>query len=237
MALMRGGVGRRGRVALAAAASLALLLVLAQALLPGLAATRVRERVARYGDVRSVHVAAFPAVELLWGHADTVDVAAGRLAATPRQIGRLLWEARDLGTLTVAAQTGVLRAPQLPAGLAMSDVRLYKRGSSVGASATLTQAQLDAALPSGFRVQPVSSGGGAVAVRASGGLFGLRASATVTVRAAEGALIAEPHGLPLGGIARVTLFSDPHLKLQSVGMRAISQHPLTYGVSLRGSLR
>jgi hypothetical protein len=237
MALMRGGVGRRGRVALAAAASLVLLLVLAQALLPGLAATRVRERVASYGEVRSVHVSAFPAVKLLWGRADTVDVTAGKLAATPRQIGQLLWEARDLGTLTVAARTGVLRAPQLPAGLAMSDVRLYKRGSSVGASATLTQAQLDAALPSGFRVEPVSSGGGAVAVRASGGLFGLRASATVTVRAVEGSLIAEPRGLPLGGIARVTLFSDPHLKVRGVALRVVGRSPLVYGVAVWGSLR
>jgi hypothetical protein len=223
-------------VALPAAAALVALVVLSQALLPGLAATRVRERVGRYGEVRGVHVSALPAVELLWGHADSVDVTAGRLAATPRQIGTLLWEARDLGTLTVAAQTGVLRAPQLPSGLVLSDVHLSKRGSSVGASATLTQAQLHAALPSGFRVEPVASGGGAVAVRASGGVFGLQASATVTVRAFEGALVAEPRGLPLGGIARVTLFSDPHLKVRDVALRVVGRSPLVYGVAVWGAL-
>src|SRR5262252_7903917 len=131
MAVVRRGGARRGRVAALAAMSLAVLLALAQALLPGLAARRVRERVASYGEVRSVHVSAFPAVELLWGHADSVDVTAGTLAATPRQIGALLWEARDLGRLRLVAQAGVLRASQLPSGLVLGDVRLEKRGSAL----------------------------------------------------------------------------------------------------------
>jgi hypothetical protein len=228
---------RRARVAAAAALGLALLAVLAQLLLPGLAATRVRERVARYGEVRSVRVSAFPAVELLWGKADSVSVSAGTLAATPRQLGKLLWEARDLGTLTVTARTGVLRAPQLPAGLTMSDVRVQERGRAVGATATLSQAQIDASLPSGFFVQPWSSASGEVTVRASGGLFGLQASATATVRAVEGALVAEPRGLPLGGIARVTLLSDPHLKVGGVALRVVGRSPLVYGVAVWGSLR
>jgi hypothetical protein len=236
MAVVRAR-GRRGRVALLVATPLVLLGVLSQALLPGIAATRVRERVARYGAVRSVHVSAFPAVKLLWGHADTVTVSAATLAATPRQIGALLWEARDLGTLSLSAQGAVLRAPQLPSGLALGSVRLHKHGSVLSASATLSQAQLDAALPPGFRVEPVGSGGGAVEARASGGLFGLQASLTVTVRALEGDLVAEPRGLPFGGIARVTLFSDPHLMIGGIALRMLGRSPLLYGVAVWGSLR
>ena len=217
-------------------ALLVVLVLLAQLLLPGVAATRVRTRVERYGPVRSTHVSAFPAVKLLWGDADSVSVSAGTLTVTPAQIATLLWEARTVGTLTVLAQGAVLRVSQLPAGLQLSDVRMQKRGSSVLASATMTQAQLQRAMPSGFSVQPTAGGEGQIEARASGGLFGLQASIDVLVRASEGALIAEPRGLPFGGIATVTLFSDAHLKVQSVGLRVVRQQPLTYGVSLRAIL-
>jgi hypothetical protein len=230
-------MSRASRIALAVLALVLALALLAQALLPGVAATRVRARVKRYGPVHSVHVSAFPAVELLWGQAGSVSVSAGTLTATPTQIASLLWEARSIGTLTVLAQGGVLRTAQLPGGLEVSDVRMQKRGSSVFATARMTQAQLQRAMPSGFSVQPTASGQGEIEARASGGLFGLQASLTVLVRASEGNLIAEPRGLPFGGIATVTLFSAPHLKVESVGMRVVSQHPLTYGVSLRASLR
>jgi hypothetical protein len=192
--------------------------------------------VERYGTVHSVHVSAFPSIELLWGKAGSVSVSAGTLTLTPSQIASLLWEAHTVDSLTVVAQGAVLRVPQLPRGLAVSDVRMEKRGPSVAASATLTQAQLEAALPSGFRVQPTASGEGEVEVRASGGLFGLQASLNVLVRASEGALIAEPRGLPFGGIASVTLFSDPHLKVESAGLRLLRPHPLAYALTLRARL-
>jgi len=227
---------RRRRVVLVAAAAAAivlLLLVLAQALLPGVAATRVRERVERYGAVRRVHVSAFPAVKLLWGHADTVSVDAAALTLTPAQVASLLWEARTVGTLTVSAQRATVRVAQLPGGLEVGDVRMSKRGSAVLVNATLTQTQLQHALPSGFEIQPTAAGGGEIEARAAGGLFGVRASLNVLVRPSEGALIAEPRGLPFGGIASVTLFSDPHLKVESVGLSVLRTAPRTYALSLR----
>lgn len=236
MVVARSAGVRRARVLLLVATPLVLLVVLAQVLLPRVAADRVRARVERYGQVRSVHVSALPAVELLWGKAGSVSVAAGKLTVTPAQIATLLWEARTVDTLTVAAQAAVLRVAQLPAGLEVSDVRMRKQGSTVLASATLTQAQLQAALPSGFHVQPTASGAGEIEAQASGGLFGLQASLTVLVRALDGNLVAEPRGLPLGGIASVTLFSAPHLKVQSVGMHLLGSHPLTYGLALRASI-
>jgi hypothetical protein len=213
-----------------------LLLVLAQVLLPGVAANRVRERVERYGRVHSASVSAFPAVKLLWGDADSVSVSAAGLSATPQQIGALLWEARSLGGLDLAAQSAVLKAPQLPQGLRLSDVRLRKRGSALSATATLTQQQLDAALPSGFSVEPLAASGGAVEARASGALFGVQASLTVAIRALEGAMVAEPRGLPFAGLARVTLFSDPHLKIGGLSLRVLAGEPRTYGIYLWATL-
>lgn len=41
----------------------------AQLVLPGIAAQRIRSQLDRYGHVRSVSVSAFPAIELLWHRA------------------------------------------------------------------------------------------------------------------------------------------------------------------------
>jgi hypothetical protein len=226
-------MSRASRIALAVVALVLLLVLLAQVLLPGVAATRARERVERYGPVHSVQVSAFPAVELLWGHADSVRVNAGTLTATPAQIVSLLGEAHAIGTLTVLAQGAVLHTAQLPGGLELSDVRMQKRGSSVVASATMTQAQLQRALPSGFQVTPTTSGEGGIQARASGALFGVQASLGVLIHAVEGSLVAEPRGLPFGGIASVTLFSDAHLKVESVALRVLRSDPSTYLLTLQ----
>lgn len=216
---------------------LALVAVLSQVLLPGLAASRVRARVQRYGSVRTVHVSAFPAVELLWGSADSVSVDAGTITITPAQAVSLLSEAHTIGTLTVTAGAAMLRVSMLAQGLTVGGVRLEKHGDTLLATAHVTQAQLDAALPSGVRVEPTRSAAGTVEARASGGLFGVPTTLTALVRPnTQGALIAEPLGLPFGGLARVTLFSDSHLKVRTVSARLVSHEPVAYALSLRASL-
>lgn len=228
---------RTGAIALVVLIVVVGLVVLAQVALPPVAAKRVEDRVGRYGTVESAHVSAFPAVELLWGKADTVTVSAGTLTVTPAQVGSLLWEARDTHDMTVTARTVNLRVPVLlPTGLTVRGMRMEKHGSSIHATATLTQAQLDGGLPSGFHVQPVAAGEGEVQVRASGGLFGVQATIEAVVRASEGKLVAEPKGFPLAGIATVTLFSDPHLKVESIGVRVLSRAPLAYGLTLEAIL-
>jgi hypothetical protein len=232
-------VGRRrvSRVALGVGAPLALAVVLAQAFLPPIAARRVSDRVARYGTVKSASVSAWPALELLWGKADSTSVRAGTLTVTPAQIASLLWEARSVSDMTISADAVVLHVAGLPSGLRVSGVRMEKHGSQILANATMTQRQLDEALPSGFHVEPTASGGGEVQARASGGLFGVQTSITVLVRPYEGRLVAEPRGFPLAGLATVTLFADSHLKVESVGVVVESRQPLTYRLSLRASLR
>jgi hypothetical protein len=228
---------RASRIALGVSAPLVLMLLLSQALLPSLAAKRVSDRVSRYGTVKSASVSAFPALELLWGKADSVSVHAGTLSITPAQIASLLWEGRVVSHTMVTVDTTSLHMAILPNALTMSDIHMEKHGSSVQASATLTQQQLSEALPSGIRFEPVASGGGQVQARASGGLFGVQASIDVILRPFEGRLVAEPQGLPLAGLATFTLFSDSHLKVTSVGVQVLRRHPFAYGLSLRATLR
>ena len=64
---------RAARAALGVAGGVVVVLGLAQLLLPGLAAQRVRSEIGRYGVVHSVSVSAFPAIELLWGDAAVGD--------------------------------------------------------------------------------------------------------------------------------------------------------------------
>ncbi len=232
------GVKRRraNLIVLSIGAPLALLVVLAQVFLPSLAAKRVSDRVARYGTVRSASVSAFPAIKLLWGSVDSVRVAAATLTLTPAQMASLLLEARDVRDMTVTAEEATLRVPGLPNGLTVSGLRTEKHGSAISSTLTLTQQQLDQALPRGFHVEPVASGGGQVEVKASGGLFGAQASLTALVKPLEGRLVAQPQGFPLAGLATVTLFSDPHLKVESVGVRVTRRQPLAYGLSLVATL-
>jgi hypothetical protein len=197
------------------AAAVALLLVLAQLFLPGIAASRISSRVGKYGTVESVSVSAWPAIKLLWGRADSVTVKAGRLTISPKQTAKLLWDAR--GAATVRATAPVVQEGRLR----LLDVSLRKRGSLLTTEAQMTQADVRAALPPGLSVRLLASGGGNVKVKASGGLFGLSASVDAVAGPSEGKLIARPLGFLLGGV-RLTLFADPHVRVEGVGANPLS---------------
>jgi hypothetical protein len=177
-------------------------------------------------------VSAWPAIELLWGHADSVTVRAGRLSVSPKQTAKLLWDARGAAALRATApvvQEGRLR---------LRDVSLRKRGSLVTAEAQVTQADVRAALPPGLSVRLLSSGGGSVKVKASGGLFGLNASVDAMAGPSEGKLIARPLGFLLGGV-RLMLFADPHVQVEGVGADALSAAagPPSYQLTMSARLR
>jgi hypothetical protein len=48
-----------------------LVVIVGQLVLPGIAAQRLRDQLARNGQVLSANVHAFPAIELLWHHAES----------------------------------------------------------------------------------------------------------------------------------------------------------------------
>jgi hypothetical protein len=183
---------------------------LAQIFLPKLAASRISSRIGKYGEVRSVHVSAWPAIELLWGDADSVTVHARSLSVSPAQTGRLLHEASGLDKLDLTAEA--TREGPLP----LQNVSLRKRGRKLHAQGTVDEADIDAALPPGFSLALLHSSGGQVEVRASGGLFGVGATVDAVAQASEGKLIVRPRGFLLEAL-RLTLFSDPRVYVEGVG--------------------
>ena len=230
---------RKGvRVGLWIGGALLLVLVLAQVLLPLVAEKIAKDRLSAYGTVESVSVSAWPAVELLWGKADRASVRMGSLRVSASELPKVveqIWEARGVQNVTMsAAQVEVGATGLLARGVSASDLRVEKRGAQLSETATLTQRQLEEALPSGFRVQLLESAAGQVRVQVSGGFFGLQAAIEASIKPVEGRLVVEPQGLPF---ATLTLLSASHLRVESVAMTVIRSRPLTYRLSVRASLR
>ena len=113
MAVVGRTKGRGLRVALWVAAICVVLLVASQLLLPRLAVHTVRQRVGRYGPVLSAHVSAFPALELLWGHAQSASVSTGPLRMTQAQATGLLQDARGIDSLDLSATSLVMEPLRL----------------------------------------------------------------------------------------------------------------------------
>ena len=207
-----------------------LLLVLAQIILPRIAASRISSRVGRYGSVKSVSVSAWPAIELLWGHVDSVTVHAGALSLSTSEAAKLLWEGRGAASMDLTADAVKLGS------LRVTDAVLRKRGSGLTAHALASEQAIKAALPEGFTLSLLSSEGGKVEVRAGGSLFGIGASVDAVAEADDGKLIAHPLGFLVEGF-RVTLFSDPHVHIEGVGASKVPGSTPTYLLSVSARLR
>jgi hypothetical protein len=207
---MRGRPANPRRILGGTAAAVVLLLVLAQLLLPGLAARRIRTRVGRYGTVKSVSVSAWPAVKVLWGDADAVTVRAADLHLTTIQTASALHETGGAGRVTLTAEHVQVGVAQVTAAT------LETHGSAVMAEATMTRQEVKAALPEGIEVQLLESAGGKVRARVSGALFGVAATVEAVAEASDGELIVHPVGFLIEGF-RLVLFAEPHVYIEGVG--------------------
>ncbi len=230
LAEMRRGSGRTTRVALSLVGVVVLVLVLAQVFLPGIVASRIRSRVGRYGKVESVSVKAWPAVELLWGDADSVTVRAGSLRGSQEQAAALLWEGRGLGNLKLTARSAQVGQ------LAFSDMSLSKRGSALKVQARMTDADVREALPKGFDAHLVKSEGGEVELSVSGALFGIGATVNAVATASEGRLTVRPRGFLIEAL-QLTLFDEPHVYVESVSASAEPGEASVYRVGMVARLR
>ena len=214
-------------IALATAGAILLLLVIAQLILPGIAAQRLRDRLSRNGNVIDVQVSAFPAIELLWHQADRVVVRMGRYRSSTGHLSSLLDQAGNAGTIDASAS-------ELHSGLlTLRNATLRKRGDELSGSASVTEADLRAAIPILDGVQPVSSSGGRLTLRGTATVLGATISVDATVSAVNGALLVQPD-VPFGGLATLTVFSDPHLAVQTL---SASPTPDGFSVSARARLR
>jgi len=225
------GVLRRGLIATAVAVGAVIVAAaVAQLLLPGVVAGRVRSRLARQGDVQSVSVYAFPAVKLLWGQADSIRVRMSALRSSRSDTGDLL--ARSAATHDLDASIASLSEGVLT----LRDVMLSKRGSSLTGQATVADTDLRAALPPGLGVAPVASGGGQLLLRAQGSLFGFGLAVDALLQTRDGAVVVAPVGVPFAALATLTVFSDPRLSVLGVGARpAAGGYTLTAQGRLTGA--
>jgi hypothetical protein len=82
-------------------------------------------------------------------------------------------------------------------------------------------------------VVPVASGGGQLTVRGTATLFGVTATVDATARAQNGQIVVTPD-VPFGGLATITVFSDPSVEVQAVGA---SPAPDGFSVSAQGRIR
>jgi hypothetical protein len=187
-----------------------LVLVVGQLVLPGIAEQRLRDRLSHNGTVLSVKVSAFPAITLLWHHADKVVIRMASYESASGKLGSQLDEAGGVGTLD--ASTQVFRSGLLT----LRNASLHKHGDQLTGTATVTEQDLRGAVPFLDNVQPVASGSGALTLRGSATLFGVNATADATVAAQDGKLVVAPN-VPFGGLATLTLFDDPHLAIEDVG--------------------
>jgi hypothetical protein len=200
------------RVILLLVGGIVAVLLLAQLALPTIAARIARDRIAKYGTVRSVSVSALPAIQLLWGNAQSARVKAGALRMSESQADALLPQIQGIASVDLSAESLQIEPFRL------SDALLRKRGAELHVEGVLTQADLQA----GVQARPLASGQGSVEMRLSGSLLGFGVSVRALLLAGEGKLLAEPQGIPFGGLARVTIFSDPRLSVQSFGLTILS---------------
>jgi hypothetical protein len=203
-----GRVSRRAAV-LATVGVVLALLVIAQLVLPGIAAQRLRDQLARSGEVIKVEVSAFPAIELLWHQADSVTVHVRLYRSSTSELAQKLAQTADADAVDATADqldTGVVKVHK---------ATLRKRGDQLTGSAQVTDADIRAALPSGFEVRPVASGDGQLVLQGTATILGLSATLNATLRAQDGRLVVVPD-VPFGGLATLTVFADPHIEVQGV---------------------
>jgi hypothetical protein len=200
---------------------------LAQLTLPGIAAQRVRDQIGRYGAVRSAHVTASPAIELLWGDAQSASVTAGSLHMSFAQAAELLSSDGGFDRLDMTAQSLVLGS------LTIGQAGIHKHGEAAYLEGNVELSGLRSLLPPGVEVQLVGSADGEVQIRLRGDLFGVPTSVPAVIGAEEGKL--EVHSQPGAlGLPTITLFSDPRFRIEGVEMSATK--PGVYHVRMSGIL-
>lgn len=189
-------------------------LVGGQLVVPPIATTVLRHRLAKDGRVISVRISAFPWFQLLWQHADKVSVRMANYDAAPQGIQQRLQEAGGVGTIDV--HIGVVRTGLLT----LHDVSFTKHGDEMVGAAQLENSDLRAALPFLRSLTPVHDAGGQLVLRGTASVLGVSATVDVVVTASDGKLVVAPAGL-LGAFATLTLFDDPQIVVQSVNATAV----------------
>jgi hypothetical protein len=216
------------RAAIVAALVLVALVVIGQFVLPVVAEQRIRARLDDRGNVLSAEVHAFPAVQLLWGHADRVEVRMGAFRGKGGTVADLL---DDVGGVThVDARAQLVRS-----GLTtLRDARLIKDGDRIRAQGRMTPTDVATAFPLSFKVAPVGVVGGTLVVRGGVGVAGQVVGVQARIIASDGEIVVQPIGIPLlGGLVQLTVFGDPRVSVDTLTARQV---PAGYELTAIGHL-
>jgi LmeA-like phospholipid-binding len=196
------------RAALALLGLLAAALVGGQLALPRVAERRISHDLAATGEVRHVSVEALPAFKLLFKRADRVEIDMAEARAGTGKLAQLL--RRTSGARQVDARVDLVHVGPLQ----LRGVVLRKDHNRLSGQATVSDADLAAALPRQLALRPVDDPAGELVLEASAGLLTVRAR----LSARDGALVIAPEGL-LGGIGSLTVFRDSRVHVSEVGSR------------------
>lgn len=202
------------RVAIVGVGVVVALLIVAQLVLPGIAERRVRDELEQLGAVSNVEVSSFPAVKLLFGEIDSLEAGLTGSQASDGEVADLLAKAENIDRLRIAADRVQV------SGLGLTGARLSKDGERLEARATLSQADLVSFLPPGTEVRSISSEGGRLLLDGSFSAFGVQVSGPASVAPQGGAIVLSPEGIPLGGLAALTIFSDERVQVERLDATA-----------------
>src|SRR5215210_8627755 len=196
------------RAALAFLALVVAVLVGGQIVLPRMAERRITRDLAATGEVRHVAVEAHPALKLLFKRADRVEIDMAEARAGTGKLAKLL--RRTSGARRLEARVDLVRVGPLQ----LRGVALHKDHDRLRGEASVSDADLAAALPRQLAVRPVDDPGGELVLEGAVGVFTARAR----LSARDGALVIAPDGL-LGGLGSLTLFRDSRVQVEEVGSR------------------
>ena len=198
------------RAALALLGLLVAALIGGQFVLPRVAERRISDTLAGTGEVRRVSVDALPAVKLLFKRADRVEIDMAEARAGTGRLAQLLRQTD--GVREFAARVDLVRVGPLQ----LHGVALRKDDDHLSGEATVSDADLAAALPRQFALRPVDDPAGELVLEASAGVFTARAR----LSARDGALVIAPDGL-LAGLGSLTVFRDSRVHVSEVGSKLV----------------
>jgi hypothetical protein len=208
----------RARAAVVAALVLAALFLLAQILLPDLAERRIRSRLEGKASVQRVDVRAFPAIKLLWNHADRVEIRMGELRVGGGELVGLVDDAG--GVKRLDARAGTLRTGVT----VLHEARLEKDGDRLTGQARMTDTDVRTAFPVTFRITPVGVQDGLLVLRGGVDVLGQVVGVTARLVASGGGIVVAPEGIPLvGSLINLTVFRDDRVTVRSLTARRVPQ--------------
>ncbi len=181
-----------------------------QLVLPPLAAHIARQRLARHGKVLSVTVSAFPAIELVFGDAQTVNVRMASYTAAQTQVAQNLSQSAGVSNLNVVI--GEVSSGRLKIG----QVTMTKRGHQFTGSGQISEANLRASIPLLQSVTPIASSGGAVTLQGTADVPIVGdVTADAIVGAKGGNVVISGAGL-LDSFLHLTVWSNPRVDVESI---------------------